>query len=176
MDNIAKALIMAAGILMTVMVLSLASYLMVSFGNDAARLQEENMEVQIGKFNGQFTSYLENKKINIYDVIYLTNIANDNNIANGYKTRKTSADEGKYKDAHDAYVYVLLDGKYITYGKDNTGMDEKYLNLIQKDLTEIKKVGGAVQELPTYKITIQKDDVTRRVKKITFTKKAIDSI
>ena len=57
MENASKALIMAGGVLIGVLIISLAVYLFVSFGQTSAEINSQNAQKQISQFNSQFTSY-----------------------------------------------------------------------------------------------------------------------
>ena len=77
MENASKALMMAAGILIGVAILSLAVYLFVSFGSASAEIHEQNDANRINEFNTQFTSYVGKEDITIYDVITVANLATE---------------------------------------------------------------------------------------------------
>ena len=68
MENASKALLMAAGVLIGVLILSLAIYLFVSFGQTSAEINEKNRKQQIVQFNSQYTVYLGRDDITIYDI------------------------------------------------------------------------------------------------------------
>ena len=57
MENASKALIMAAGVLIGVLILSLAVYLFFDFASTSSELHEETRLNQVNEFNAQFTSY-----------------------------------------------------------------------------------------------------------------------
>lgn len=79
MENASKALLMAAGVLIGVLILSLAAYLFVYFGSTSQQIHEQNEENQINEFNSKFTSYVGKDNITIYDVITVANLATENN-------------------------------------------------------------------------------------------------
>lgn len=88
MENASKALIMAAGVLIGILIISLAVYLFVSFGSTSAEIHKQNDEQQIEQFNSQFTSY-EGKKCTIYDVVTVANLATENNKYYDFEKRTT---------------------------------------------------------------------------------------
>ena len=63
MENASKALIMAGGVLIGVLIISLAVYLFVSFGQTSAEINSQNAQKQISQFNSQFTSYEGNNQL-----------------------------------------------------------------------------------------------------------------
>ena len=97
MENAAKALTMAGGILIGVLIISLAVYLFVDFGSTSAEVNAQNAQKQLTEFNSKFVSY-ENYKdsngdwnITIYDIITLAGYANENN-----KYYEVTSDDGEY--------------------------------------------------------------------------------
>lgn len=85
MENASKALVMAGGVLIGILLISLAVYLFTDFGSTSARINAQNAEKQIVEFNSRFTSYEGyrdrdgNWKITIYDIISLASYANEYN-------------------------------------------------------------------------------------------------
>ena len=88
MENASKALLMAGGVLIGILILSLAAYLFVDFGSTSAEIHRQNEEKQITEFNSKFTSYEGYKdkdgnwQITIYDIITLAEYAKENNTYN----------------------------------------------------------------------------------------------
>ena len=62
MENASKALLMAAGVLIGVLIISLAVYLMSYFGGVSADIHKRQKANQINQFNSQFTAY-EGKRL-----------------------------------------------------------------------------------------------------------------
>lgn len=85
MENASKALIMAGGVLIGVLILSLAVYLFADFGSTSAEVTKQNEKKQITEFNSKFTAYEGYKdkdgnwSITIYDIITLAGYAKENN-------------------------------------------------------------------------------------------------
>lgn len=109
MENASKALIMAAGLLIGILILSLAVYLFVSFGSTSSELHKQNEEKQIEQFNSQFTSYEGKEGITIYDVVTIANLATENNIYYDFEKRNTLTD-GK-----DNYISVQFKNTSIRW-------------------------------------------------------------
>lgn len=81
MENASKALLMAGGVLIGVLVISLAVYLFADFGATSAEINAQNAQKQITAFNSNFTAYQGNKdEITIYDIVSLATYAKENNI------------------------------------------------------------------------------------------------
>ncbi len=168
MENASKALIMAAGILIGVAILSLAVYLFVSFGSASAEIHEQNDANRINEFNTQFTSYVGKEDITIYDVITVANLATENNIK--YEYNKQIAN-GK-----NSYISVYLKQgtgtslSDIARGAETSSSTraKEYNNIIQ---TDINSISPSSQELTKYDCTVDISKTTGLVYKVTFSAK-----
>lgn len=129
MENASKALLMAAGVLIGILILSLAVYLFVSFGSSSAEIHKQQEEQQIGQFNSQFLSY-EGKECTIYDVVSVANLATESNRYYEF-TKRYDATEGK-----DNYISVMLGTTPIEmgYGSTIATITNYYNGLISSDL------------------------------------------
>lgn len=151
MENASKALIMAAGVLIGILILSLTVYLFVSFGSTSAEMHKQNAAQQIAQFNSQFTSY-EGKECTIYDVVTLANLATENNIY--YEFSKRSANK------NINYISVYLGGQGFIedgYGDNKTQGDNDFNELIKNN------------EVTKYNCHVEISEITQRVYKVEFT-------
>ena len=83
MENASKALLMAAEVLIGLMVVSLAFFLFINFGQRAKDMQDEIQMNQITEFNNRFMQYVTDEPIaTIYDVISVAKYAHEYNIKN----------------------------------------------------------------------------------------------
>ena len=124
MENASKALIMAGGVLIGVLVISLAVYLFVSFGQTSAEINDENSQKQLIQFNSKFTSYEGKKNLTIYDAITVAGYANENN---------------EYYDNDSNYIIIVnLDGRRIDNQLSNIERIIKTQNKKSEDLTVYK--------------------------------------
>ena len=163
MENASKALLMAAGVLMGMMILSLAVYLFANFGGTSSQIHENAETNQLNQFNSQFTSYVGKENVTIHDVISMANLATQNNQNYEFARRSIGQVTG-----NDNYIQILLNGTRIEYGfGDNSiNVEEEYNNLISADVSEI--VPGN-EELKKYDVQVEISEVTRRVFRITCT-------
>ena len=90
MENASKALLMAGGVLIGILIMSLAVYLYIDFGQSAAEVNKQTADAQLYQFNSRFTVYDStksgtNEKIQwtIYDVITVAGFAYENNVYYG---------------------------------------------------------------------------------------------
>ncbi len=125
MENASNALIMAAGILIGIMILSLAVYLFTSFGTTSAEINQRNERQQIVEFNTQYTVYAERSDLTIYDVVTVANMANQNNSQYEYvNTYNTEYEISIYLDG------IRIDNKaqteFDTLIQNNNQTSKKY--------------------------------------------------
>ena len=149
MENASKALLMAAGVLIGIMILSLAVYLFTTFGTSSAQMHKQIETDRLNEFNSQFTSYEGKDGITIYDVISVANLAKENN--QYYELNSNEASENNFC----VKVYI-----------GNTSMEgnttEENNEIISKEVNT---------EMSTYDCKAYISQKTGRVYKVVFTKK-----
>lgn len=79
MENASKALLIAAGVLIGIMVLSVGVYLFSDFSNTSSQISKTIYDNQLEQFNSQFTKYLGRTDITAHDIVTVCNLARDNN-------------------------------------------------------------------------------------------------
>ena len=147
MENASKALIMAGGVLIGVLVISLAIYLFVDFGSTSARINKQNEQKQVTQFNTKFTSYADREGLTIYDVITVAGYANENN--------------KYYQDNLDEYkITVIL-----------VGTGEIQNKLEENKYKWIEDYASNSNNFTYFNCKIEKYHENGRVSKISFTKK-----
>ena len=104
MENASRALIMAAGVLMGILVLSLAIFLFSDFGQQTQQLYNRMDENKLLQYNSQYSIYAGREDITIYDIITVANLARENN--NIYK------DLADFEDEYKVIVGLTITGKY----------------------------------------------------------------
>lgn len=165
MENASKALLMAAGVLIGVLILSLAVYLFVSFGSTSSELRKQKEAQDLQKFNSQFLSYEGKEGITIYDVVSVAKLATENNKYYELDDRVRNFSEGW----NDYYISVTFEGRSIENNKDD-----------QDDL--LKKLDDAMKMndqdpadkylvLKQYQCTVEINSVTGRVYRVKFQEK-----
>lgn len=83
MENASKALIMAAGILISIMVVSFMIFVLRKAGSMSAQYDQQISENELTKFNGQFEVYAKEDNT-FFDVITVANLAWDVNKKNNW--------------------------------------------------------------------------------------------
>ena len=154
MENASKALLMAAGVLIGVLILSLAVYLFATFGATSSELHRQNDANRVNEFNAQFTSYEVKDDNTFYDIITLVNLAKNNN----QYYELTTSEEGNY--------YISVNVNKGTYINNLEKLSENKLNELLK--SEINEQNG---ELPTYQCKVTISPITGLVKYVDFTRK-----
>ena len=97
MENASNALLMAASVLISIMLISLGTYLFATFGNYSKQINTNLSQTQIDEFNNQFTKY-EGAPCSPHDVVTLVNLAKDIN------------EKNEYEKGQDAYVNIYAKG------------------------------------------------------------------
>lgn len=95
MENASKALLMAGGVLIGILILTLAVYLFMSFGAQSEEMHDRMADHQLTEYNAQYTIYDGRNDITIYDIISLANLAYENN--QKYMNYNTYEEEYKVK-------------------------------------------------------------------------------
>lgn len=164
MENASKALFIAAGVLIGILIVSLAVYLIVSFGSTSAEIHKQNIEQQISQFNNKFI-YYEGKDCTIYDVVTVANLATENN--KYYELNARTGGKDNYisvQVANASHIQSLThSGGYI---EGNNNQSVNYNEIIQRDLQNMPN-----QELAKYRIEVNISQTTRRVFFVKFTRK-----
>lgn len=79
MENASKALLMAAGVLIGVLILSLAVFLFMDFGATSKGIYSEVQSNQLTQYNAQYTVYSGRTDITVYEIVSVINLAKQNN-------------------------------------------------------------------------------------------------
>ena len=166
MENASKALLMAAGVLLGIMIISLGVYLFANFGGTSSQIHANIEENQIAQFNSQFTTYVGKDNVTIHDVISMASLATQNN--QSYELPHQAANE------NTNYIAVILNGNSIELGykegqtaaqrKDE--IEKKYNKLISDEVNSISDENG----LPKYTVSVDISTVTKRVYRVTCNK------
>lgn len=69
MENISKALLIAAGVLIGILVLTIAVYLFINFGKTSREYAEKLDKVEIQKYNGNFDKFIGRDDITAQEIV-----------------------------------------------------------------------------------------------------------
>lgn len=163
MENASKALLMAAGVLIGVLILSLGVYLYLSFSSSTAEM-EKRMELdEINNFNNQFLAYDGKDNLTIYDVYTVANLAKESN-------RKFEIEDQKI-EPYNYYVAVFFNnynsGMKVGIEKDIKGSisEEEF---ITKYMQDVRENGQYNKILNKFTCQVYINENTGRVNKIKF--------
>ena len=133
MENASKALIMAAGILVGMLILALMVTLFASAGNLNKSYDQSREASKVQQFNVNFIKYIE-KDLTIHDVLTIYNFAKQSGIQDSKITRpggfNFNTDQIK-KDLNDAYM------KLTSLGNPYYKVEKRY----KLEIVEINTIG-----------------------------------
>lgn len=117
MENASKALLIAGGVLLMIMILTFSTYMFRKFGSQTAEFYENMSDTEIYEFNQKFFKYetKNNQTIGTHDVVSVINIAKD---ANKREIAPVVID-----------VKLILDGSTLTL----ENLDDAYLEKMLSD-------------------------------------------
>jgi len=151
MENASNALIMAAGVLIGLLIISLAVYLFVDLGTKTSEINSNVEKQQIVQFNTKFTAYENKEGLTIYDVVTVASYAHENNIF--------------YQDSLNEYkIEVYLANPVSHPIQDN--IENTKISLINTDKNLINSSNA---KLPTYSCKVISYYPNGRIHKLQFT-------
>lgn len=143
MENASNALIMAAGVLIGVLILSLAIFLITDFGQTSSEINRRITDQQLVEFNANFTSYESKERLTIYDIVTVAGFAQENN---------------NYYDNQNYYKVIVKVG------------NKEIQNYSSDDFKNLIKAEQNTTPLPQYKCSVKEYHDNGRVKTVIFTK------
>ena len=161
MENAARALTMAAGVLIGIMIISIAVYLFTSLGNTSSEIYSKVEQTKIDKFNSQFLKYYRLDTCTAHDIVSIANLAKNSN-------KYYELEEGS---EYNYYVNVIVKDYIDSKGSKNKEekhfeklYDVKYTEFIENNSTNEEK-----SEIKYFTCTkILQSNITGRVYQITF--------
>lgn len=169
MENASKALLMAGGILIAMIVVSLGLYIMQNMAESSAHFYEKVEQYKIVEFNNKFEKYggqdlsIKDEDLVLQDVVTLMNLARDFNVKNNLndgdeKFIKVSGSVKAFKTGGPTSVNFVSDLNNILK------LDTDHNDLYEKKLKDKIKnyVSGSYMEMNTdddliYGCTHEKD-------------------
>lgn len=135
MENASNALLIAGGVLIGVLILSLAVYLFADFGSTSADINQRTTEQQLTQFNSKFTVYESSDyKWTIYDIVTVAGYAHENN--KYYTDNMTEANSADFNNNYK--ITVKLKGSQIFSYTENIQdyMADNYNSMIHDEVTK----------------------------------------
>lgn len=160
MENAARALTMAAGVLIGIMIISIAVYLFTSLGNTSSEIYSKVEQTKIDKFNSQFLKYYRLDTCTAHDIVSIANLAKNSN--EYYELEEGS----EYNYYVNVSVKGYIDSKGSKNEEDNFEKldDAKYTEFIENNSTNEEK--SEIKYFTCKKIS--QSNITGRVYQITF--------
>lgn len=158
MENAAKALTIAAGVLIGVIIITIAVYLFTTLGNTTSEVYSKVEQEKIDKFNNQFLKYDGLANCTAHDIVSIANLAKNNN--EYYELTEGSG--------YNYYVNVNVIGQKNNLERES---EEYYTNFIENNSTIRIAEEGQKEEtkIKCFKCTnIKISDITSRVYEIDF--------
>lgn len=163
MENASKALLMAATILISVMLVSLATYLFATFGNYSKNINDNINQKTKQEFNAQFTKYETSETgepCTVYDIVTIINLAKNCN--DQHEEYQGSNRPESYANQNNVYIFVTIPGNEVNEKSNTTSLN----NFISQHNTT---TNGEYND--KYNCTVNISNQTGLVKSIRFTKK-----
>ena len=166
MENASKALIIAGEILIGVLILSLASYIIVQFGNFSRNMNDQISETEVRSFNVRFTNFSGRANISMQEVASMINYAKQRNAS-------LEAEPGD-----EYYIDVKVGGSSVLDQSINEFLEENKNNTyyscnanigsisVQKDEDEVIESASASITFTDTDITY--NETTKMVNSINF--------
>ena len=159
MENATKAMLIAAGVLIGVMILSLGTALFLELRNYVDVSHDTIRFNELNSFNSKFLKYSGASDLTIQDVVTIANLANENNISYDI----TTDDQILSSRDNPAVTYVAVD---LIDGSTTLQIEKN----IQENTAEL--LTTYLQDEHKFECSnIETSNVTGRVYKIVFTKK-----
>lgn len=112
MENASKALIIAGGVLIVILVLTLFAYINTKMGSGTSNLYSKLEDRNITEFNQKFLNYDGNNHLRIQEVVSLINMAKNANINNNIGAHvDVLVDNASYLDKTTDDLNTLLKDK-----------------------------------------------------------------
>ena len=162
MENASKALLMAATILISVMLISLGTYLFATFGNYSKNINDNINQKTKQEFNAQFTKYETSETgelCTVYDIVTIINLVKN---CNDQYEEYSGGRILDYKKESNSYIYVKVHGTNITEISNINDLNS-FIN--RHNTTN----NGEYKD--KYNCTVKISNQTGLVKSITFTQK-----
>ncbi len=150
MENATKALYIAAGVLIGIMILSLAVMLFSGLQSYVEEYKNQIESNDLNAFNNKYQKYIQEDKLTIQDIVTVAGIAYEDNSS-------LNVDSAEWKD-NDISENSLYVGVYLDNERIDNNIKEKMSELLAENRAEEYK----------YKISEVKYSQAGRVYKISF--------
>ena len=168
MENASKALLMAAGLLISVIVLSLIVFIYITFSNSTQQSVKQMELSKLTAFNSKYLNYDGRKDLTFYDIVNVVSLAKSDNENSDYgiKVKFFSASSYSSLDLTDKTISIeSLKQKLTALNRDGDVMESKEI--------EDTSTGGKAEKIVpvNYECKVKLNEKTGRVEEVSFRKK-----
>lgn len=164
MENATQALIIAAGVLVGILILSLAVYLFSTMGGYAANTQKQMEKDSIAQFNNKFLKYDGLTELTMQDIITVKNYALENNMEDGSYNPTSNACRAADNNAYIDVFYAETEA--AAHRQSALIMHIKDEELLSDEIERIND--GTVTETKRFTCKVVFNSTSGRVSKIYF--------
>ncbi len=132
MENASKALIIAGGVLIAMLIISIAVYLFTTYASLGETYDQKLSATEIQKFNANFTKFDGRENIIIQEIVSLVNFAKNYSEQTGEATVDVSL--GRIHLADPAYSDKLIETIKENASADDGSGDVKYFKCKHEDI------------------------------------------
>lgn len=152
MENVTKALLIAAGALLFILLFSLISYLFTQMGGDVSNIYADLTESDVTEYNQVLLNYDGRDDLTVQDVVSIINFALDNREVHGYVMNTEIYIT--WSDRTTSYIQSSNSSTYDSYNPDSVLEDElqqdaENLYTCEVDYAENTKLVGTIIITPT---------------------------
>lgn len=162
MENATQALIIAAGVLVGILILSLAVYLFSTMGGYAANTQKQMEKDSIAQFNNKFLKYDGLTDLTMQDIITVKNYALENNKEDGSYNPTSNACRAADNNAYIDVFYA--EAKAAAHMESSLIMHKEDEQLLTEEIQRV----NAGKETKRFICEVEFNLTSGRVSKIYF--------
>ena len=108
MENASKALLMAGGILISMLVITVAIILINTYSQLGVTYQDKMVEIEIQKLNSNFTKFEGREDITIHEIVSIVNFAKKYKEQTEIDIKTILSGEGDLKELNDEQIVELI--------------------------------------------------------------------
>ena len=168
MENATKALIMAAGVLIGIMILSLGVYLFSILGSYSASVHKKIEDDTLKQINSRYTVYDGRNDLTVQDVVTIVNAARDNN--KYYYTDTELAGNEDNLAGKEGNYYIAVRVSVGSTGNSYTAMKDNYKYKVTDITKSLLQNEITVATPRTYSCNVSISEKTGRVYFVRITK------
>ena len=133
MENASKALLIAGGVLIAILILSVGVYLYTAFSNQSKEYSQIIQDTELQKFNSKFDVYVGRTDITAQEIVSIVNLAQEyNNLVNVEVYNKSNILQTYINS--EMFVKTFLDNKFECLETVYNSTTGKIVKIIFKEI------------------------------------------